>query len=92
MTPEEKSELVEAMSAAYESTGQFHVSQIKAAIDNHAKSDDHLFVQSLKEREQRKAEMWQSAKGNVVSYGIIALLGGSLAAAWQVFKTKIGGG
>jgi hypothetical protein len=90
MTSEDKKELVAAMTVAFTSTGQAHADQIKDAIRQHENTDDHQFVKAKMGAEKRRTQMWQNAKGNVLSYLMIGVIGGSLAIAWQALKGKLG--
>jgi tRNA A37 methylthiotransferase MiaB len=90
MTPDDKKELIETMTAVFTATGQDHADQIKEAIKDHESTDHHQYIKVKIEAEKRRAQMWQNAKGNVLSYLIIGVIGGSLALVALGLKSKLG--
>jgi hypothetical protein len=90
MTPDDKKELIETMTAVFTATGQDHADQIKEAIRDHEATDHHQYIKVKIEAEKRRAQMWQNAKGNVLSYLIIGVIGGSLALVALGLKSKLG--
>lgn len=57
--------------------------------DKHAA--DHAFIELLRQKEQRKQEIWISVKKNVIAFLIVSTLGALSAliwSGWQVTNTK----
>jgi len=49
--------------------------------------EHHAFVQKMIEREERKQEMWEKIKAQVLGWGVIALVGGIGTAVYNyLFK------
>ena len=95
LTPEQEQRIAHMTATAtagmLSQTQELHTKQIAEAIKQHAEnSDGHKFIYTLQKREERRQEMWDKAKGNLLSYIVILLTGGTLTAAWQVFKNKVG--
>jgi hypothetical protein len=90
MTPEDKKDLTDTMMEVFNSTSKFHTDRIKESILAHENADDHAYIKIKRETECRRAEMWEKAKGNCLSYLLIGVVGGSILLAWQTLKTKIG--
>lgn len=74
-----------------EHTRQNHA-LIERVMLEHINSSSHRFVEKLIQREARRQEMWDKAKGNALSYGIITLIIFLGVAIWQYVKVLLGKG
>ena len=63
---------------------------IQAAIDAHARGEDHIAWKAFMSREKRQQEIWDRVKGSV--FGVVIL--GSLSwvgyAVWHMIKVVVG--
>lgn len=63
---------------------------ISEALEKHAESDHHKFVEAMMIREQRKQEMWEKIKTQVLAWGAIGVAGFLVIALWHEFVAIMG--
>ncbi len=47
---------------------------LDSAVEKHMISDQHQFVQTWMQKEQRKQELWEKAKAHVAGWGMVTLV------------------
>lgn len=52
-------------------------------VDAEKHAADHIFIEMLRQKEQRKQEIWISVKKNVLVFVIISALGGFGTLVWN---------
>ena len=56
---------------------------LDAAVERHMNSDAHQFVQTMMQREQRKTELWEKIKAQMIGWGLVTLLAFAANLLWQ---------
>lgn len=69
----------------HETVGQ--VLDERNLVDAEQHAADHVFVEVLRQKEQRKQELWISVRKNVIGFLIISALTGLGALLWSGWET-----
>lgn len=89
MTPEELAQFKEVIHDTVSETTRVATAEVKAAISEHSKGDDHRFVQTLRDKEKRKSEAMDRLKGNFIFWLLITCTSAIGLAVWQYLKRAV---
>jgi len=57
----------------------------RAKVNNELHTEHHAFIESLIKREERKSQMWQKIKTQVLGWGILGVVGAIGTAVYHTF-------